>query len=1188
MTLSLSHFDTKLKQNLHVEEPIKNCLAEYLFPDAKFALGEINPIKADAKDLQEYQGMSLQLSSGKRMYFSDQPIREQVYPNPSDGAAYGSLLFTPCQKFSVLNKVKVLVIDDTTGDSNGILPVEEAKRLVGDCYGKMSVSLAKQLTERNNAPFQFRLGIKPQKESPVTRIGKGTLAPDSRLGDKTKIRYELILPTSSFKGRKGQDAIKPGEYTLDIGIGVKSIAEYGKQSLGPQVLVNYPKGVKEDLLPILQDKADKLAKSQGDIHSLAEHFVKTYKERAKYQAEVVSDNEGEITSLDGSDAEPDESETTKTNEKNLYALLEKDLKHHGQLLEHPYVIGELQKFLQRQWKDIALGRAIKFQSALAQPNLDLKEDEVCVPRMPDGAELIVTRSPLVNSNGVIVLKNRHVPYLMRTDGSIHINPVTAALHLQADFDGDRLAFERAEKYPNLSSEIKESLRTENRYPDVVKRDKLPYKGSFEEIAVSAVQNDIGKIANQIMSAVTLRWETTLMPDEEKKGYVQNVAQYYRGLLAKDTDPKNEFKIPEPYRKEIQSIANLSKTLTPENIETTLQTVRDIQFKIVGELSNELQVAVDGPKSASRPQSAVMNACRQIGGYQSVNWLKEKKNPLLYQTTALQSSNHSPIDLMAKSTNEKWQQNRLIARPIVQFRSLFSDTVTPQLQEKAQVVKETYNGYLKTARSLEDLKTQYPELIDPYIEVQVPLNQKIVFLTRLERFGTLNSELVSPEKPLNLSFVKNTSAPDIPNPILAVTTLEVNGKTEEKIIGAVAFSPGQDTSIPVAIPQAKVTLRPGVTEERIQGVYKELDNYVDLVRQSNTGASSNALASALWHNAHSRDEHNTRKALIAFKIFPNEVLKQVEQLQFTELKVVGLHFSTNEYGNKQWKGEEVNCEIVLHPIPDKTGQLEDKRILKVEGLLVAPLTNESPSLPVGTTFKASLTAEPSSGVVATSPKGNTLIIGQIKNFTYRDKKWQGESEKITVTMVKPDRGKQVPLVTLNNHAIGILDRESEKKLRELNLLNDKGFTLTARLEPTPVKSAQADVKPETVVYPWQQKEQQQQIEEKRGAYRQQYDTYVAEFINNPTFTNAPRKEIDVEVAIRATADGQDKIEVMSILAQSDLVRAWRETVPSNIGWDDYVKQARDYVRIIQDEANKRLRAKCPETVLLLMLSILFAK
>jgi len=34
---------------------------------------------------------------------------------------------------------------------------------------------------------------------------------------------------------------------------------------------------------------------------------------------------------------------------------------------------------------------------------------------------------------------------------------------------------------------------ENRYPDVVKPDKVPFQGSFEEIAVITVNNDIGKI-----------------------------------------------------------------------------------------------------------------------------------------------------------------------------------------------------------------------------------------------------------------------------------------------------------------------------------------------------------------------------------------------------------------------------------------------------------------------------------------------------------------------------------------------------------------------------------------------------------------------------------------------------------------------------------------------------------------------
>lgn len=80
------------------------------------------------------------------------------------------------------------------------------------------------------------------------------------------------------------------------------------------------------------------------------------------------------------------------------------------------------------------------------------------------------------------------------------------------------------------------------------------------------------------------------------------------------------------------------------------------------------------------------------------------------------------------------------------------------------------------------------------------------------------------------------------------------------------------------------------------------------------------------------------------------------------------------------------------------------------------------------------------------------------------------------------------------------------------------------------------------------------------------------------------EIDVKVAVRAIADTQDNTEVMSILSQSDTVRDWRQSVPTERSWDDYLKQAREYVSMIQTQANKRLRTKSLETVLLLLLSI----
>ncbi len=1189
MTLYLAHFDSKLRQDLQVREPIQNCLAEYLFPDAQFALGEINPDTVKRKDLRSYQGMSLQFASGKRMYFSDRPVRDLLYPNPSDGAAYGSLPFTPCQKFSQLERVRVLVIDDSTGENNGILPREQAKKLVGDCHGKLSLELAEQLTGRKNAPFQFRLGIRPQQGCEVYRIAKGTLAPEPRLetltsrvlrlGNKIKTGYDLILPTSSFKGRKGTQAIQPGEYLLDLGMGVKALAEYGKQSLGAQVLVNYPKGVEADILPILREKVDELAQVQSDLYGLAQHFLKTYEERINWHSENLGEIPEELESLSPLDALVGEAEDTNrpSQEKLLYDLLKSDLSHHGQLLEHPFVVGELEKFLQRRWMDIATGRAIKFQSALAQPSLDLKEDEVCVPKIPDGAELIVTRSPLVNSNGVIVLTNRHLPQLMPTEGAIHIHPETAAFHLQADFDGDRLAFERADRYPTLAAEIQEALLPQNRYRDVVKRDKVPYQGSFEEIAVSAVKNDIGKIANQIMKAVTLRWETLLMPEEKKEGYLQQVAQYYRGLLAQDGDLDNKFQIRVPYRQEINRLAHLPQQLSSQQIETALHTIRNIQFKIVGDLSNELQVAVDGPKSALRPDQAILSACSEIGGYQPVTWLAgrdKSRNPQVYRTKPLESSNYGPIDKMIQVVNEKWEQSRLIARPALQFRGFFSELSHPRIIDIAQEIKETYNDYLKSASTLEDLKSQDRELIEPYIEVTSTKSQKTIYLTRLERFGALESGLFNRDQPctIDLRLAKNTLDGEIPNSLVAVATLNRDGKSIEQPIAAISLSSVEQHNLKarMRLNQGMATIRPGITLERINGIYRSLDEYVDMVRQEHPQSERRALAAALWHHAHTRDRYQTKKALLAFKLFPKETVKQLEELQFTELKVVGLHFPTNEYGNRQWRGEEVNCAIALHPIPDKSGQLEEKRVLKVEGKVLAPLTSESPALPVGTQFKASILAQGSSAAVATTPKGNTLKIGQIKNFAYRERDWQGEEEKISVALVKNVRGREVPLVTLDGNALGILARESEMKLRERSLLSSKGLTLVARLENSPPTTAQVQLKPETVLYPWQQKEQEKELEVKRAVLRERYETYASDVLNNSALVSASHQEVDVEVAIRAYADAQDLHQVAGILSQSDRLREWRATVPHSRSWDEYVRQAQDYIRLVQADAHDRWR------------------
>ncbi|MFM8306806.1 MAG: hypothetical protein ACKN87_07045, partial [Microcystis aeruginosa] len=102
------------------------------------------------------------------------------------------------------------------------------------------------------------------------------------------------------------------------------------------------------------------------------------------------------------------------------------------------------------------------------------------------------------------------------------------------------------------------------------------------------------------------------------------------------------------------------------------------------------------------------------------------------------SNYGAVDGMIGVANQKWRESLLIPRPVNQFRGFFPEVNNQNLTEIAIEIKETYNDYLKSARSLEDLKNRHPELREPYIEVTSAKSQGTIYLTRLDRFGTLES------------------------------------------------------------------------------------------------------------------------------------------------------------------------------------------------------------------------------------------------------------------------------------------------------------------------------------------------------------------------------------------------------------------------------------------------------------------
>jgi hypothetical protein len=1097
MVLRLNHFDTKTKQYTGIQEKLENALAEYLFPGVEFSIGTAYPEVTVPSDLQEHDGMTLQFSAVRRMFFASDPtIRDSLYPNPSDGAAY-PLPFTPCQSFHELQNVRILVVDDVTGDNGGVIANDDAKKLVGDCKGLID----KDFATRNNVgarAFQFRLGIRPQDESPVMRIAKGTLTParfDKLLGEssfriggsvrdgslRTKTGYDMVLATSSFKGRKGEDAIKPGEYMLSLGLGVKALALYREHSLGTQVLVNYPKAVKQEILPIIKQQAEKLAQDQKDPVKLALRYVETYERRKAFLAksmeyesgcqEVTDDKFSMFDNLEsGGEGEDNQDGENSANEQKdllLYSLLKADLDGYCQLIEHPKIISELQEFARKEWVEIATGRSIKFTSGLAQPNLDLKLDEICIPYIDENQEVIVTRSPLINSNGVIILKNKHLPHML--DGCVYIHPKTAMDNMQCDFDGDLLAFTPSKDFPLLAAEVKEKNLPENRYPDIVKKAKVPYQGTFESIAVSAMENKIGLIANEIQKNVALQCEICAMPNLEKADYLKKVLVHFAKILQFHQQGKLQFP-----NKILQQI----KQITPTNVvfqngvivEQKLHLVKNLLKNCVAELGNELQVATDGPKSALRPNNLIIQYCQVITGYKQVEWLADKKNPEAFINRSMKSNGYSPIDLMIQQTNQVFELNQIRARPIEQFRELYPGIeFSESHKQKAQEIKSHYNSLIKQRLELESRKKLEG---GPYLIITSPISGQQVEITNLIHFNPAQNPAFWKVKELTIQIVSNQPTAKMPHPLFAQTKFQTpSGKEVDIPIGTVSMKSMKEHNLKpgMSIKQGRVEFHFGISDGMIDALKGQTREYVESIRSSTPESEKLKLAAAIHDICHTQENKGylgLRKGSVAFAVFPLEVASQLTQLQFAQMRVIGTQF--NECADRIFQGETVPIKFENSPNPrDPT---TTARWVTVKGKKLGTIDARSPQLLAGCEATAMVTSSPSSSVIITSLKNpeNKLQIDSVSKHAFAGRQWQGEQLNITLDVRLTDpRKASVVFARVGNQILGILNQKSVKFLQEQLAAKGRtiqGLTIAGKVNNASATYADIVIDPTTVKYP----------------------------------------------------------------------------------------------------------------------------
>ncbi|RUT01622.1 hypothetical protein DSM106972_067190 [Dulcicalothrix desertica PCC 7102] len=1091
MVLRLNHFDTKTNLNTGIQEKLENTLAEYLFPGVEFSIGTAYLKATIPSDLQEHNGMSLQFSAGSRMFFANDPtIRDSLYPNPSDGAAY-PLPFTPCRTFHPLQDVRILVIDDTTGENGGVIANSDARKLVGDCKGLIDKTFAASNNIEPRA-FQFRLGIRPQEESLVMRIAKGTLAPARldkfgesffRMGGNTsygtlrsKVGYDMVLATSCFKGRKGEDAITPGEYMLSIGLGVKALALYRKHSLGTQILVNYPSAVKKEILPIIKQQAEQLAHDQKDLRRLAQRYLETYERRKALLAKSLESNfqediDDKFSIFDNLDSGGEADDTTdgenfsyEQKDLLLYSLLKNDLSGYCQLLEHPKIITELQEFARKEWVEIATGRSIKFTSGLAQPNLDLQHNEICIPTINDGEEIIVTRSPLINSNGVITLKNRHLPEML--DGCVYIHPKTAMDNMQCDFDGDLLAFAASKTFPHLASEVKEKNLSQNRYPDIVKKAKVAYKGTFEKISISAMSNKIGIIANEIQKNIALQCEICAMPQADKLNYLKQVSIHFSKVLQKHQQGK--LKIPD---KIIQKVKQVTiNDINSQQTEEKLIRVKNLLKDCVAELGNELQIATDGVKSALRPDNLIIAYCQAITDYKKIEWLSDKKNSEAFTNRGMKSNGYSPIDLMIQQTNQIFEQSQLHARPIEQFKKLYPDIVlTDHHKEQAQIIKTGYNSLIKQRITLEERKKLEP---GPYLVITSSTSGKQLEITNLIKFDVAKNPEFWKASELSIRIQSRIPSAKMSHPLKATAKyFDTDGQVKDITIGTISMKSMKEHDLKpgMSINQAKVEFHFGISDGMVDALKQQTMEYVESIRNSTPEPEKLQLAAAIHDITHTEESKNyqgLKRAGVAFAIFPNEVVGQLHSLQFTKMRVIGAQF--NECAGINFKGEQVaiKFEDGANPRdPTKTA-----RWVTVEEKKLGTIDARSPQLIAGCEALATITSSPNTSIIVTSLKNpdNKLQIDNTDKYAFAGRDWQSEKTSISFNVQQSNVGKApVVIALLGNQALGILNKQSTNFLLPQLAKGGKtiqGLTITGIVNNAPASYADIVIDPNSVKLP----------------------------------------------------------------------------------------------------------------------------
>lgn len=974
-------------------EVLRNSLLELLFePSELTSLVIVKPDPNDTShdplkniDFADDIPRRAAFSSGKNVYFADQQLSTKLLSifatQPDHACRYGSLLVSSCTQGAQLldssadgQTLKVKIVDSQSNN-----PKEKAlakKWQTGDCHGKISPALAQQLGGIHNRPFQFRMAWMKQwsqEDCPTPEISflaKGTLLPDAQLTDNSG--YDIILDRSSIKGvAKDQLAslIPCGDYEFpQIVLGNRGNAKTTEYENSWQFSIWYSESaIQSDIVPATKAEAQELANLQNNRIQLAKYLVEQHDKKAAFR-QTADDTETSLTELSD--------EQTKRHESRLISILRNDKL--GQLLDFPKVVDFMQEQLARKWKDLAIKGAIHHGSAMAQPCEDLLPGTIVAPHLRHGTEVIVTRYPIVSKDNIrrYTVNNKQKPELMQYKGCVFIRPDQAMQHHQCDFDGDQLVITPASRLPHIAQETLHA-NDENQYEAIEKRPKIDYTQATDEdgkrkytklrqIAVAIAKNKIG-------------WVATLI------GRVQS-------------------SVPEAGQ--------------PEGL------FHQRQQKLLGRLFDALQIEVDSPKSATRLEDHHPNLL-EIASKWSQQYpchLFDFKDDLrLYKSVPLPTEDGTAISAIAKvAVNPAWEPTRLQSRHRDEFRYLFSppsDLDERETWEKhyinwAQDVKERYRERMGEIYELhgenptnlkEAVSKLYESLRSDIAEAFPNSQERFLAASAMWHLETTNPNLDVPRKAgkelsrqleiefhLESDYQQLHSALPKDTYILSVPFEEFVKDDKGKIVTDKQRKPVvQDLAkqwkerLDSKNIQYEATLHPSlpmvnfalldpsdklieILEKRYGNNINDIDN-LDLTYRDGLGRIQDISSRIVAPTEYTwlESQHQTPKAALVLNLFTDEICQQLQNFQFDRAELIGQKHNDCkdiDFSSREWKNRKLTFYVGSFNSSDL--RYNGSPIVLLDGKQLAMFSANSPKLPIGATFEA--TIEPSS-------KGSSLLL-----------------------------------------------------------------------------------------------------------------------------------------------------------------------------------------------------------------------